>query len=499
MAVRANKRLFETIKCPYCFKIFSHSDVLFRSMTVFEEYELDPTGENMSINEIMFSMPNGPQKDSRVNEYRRRERFLMCDDYLYNNFWKDFGGTSESGAGINEAVLDYRRPILIPSDKNTVAKTEFDEDGFLYKIEDVFGKESYDRVCPRCHNPLPSGYGKHPIKFISVIGISSSGKTVFLSKLAENLGTYLAKLNMTALPATKWSKSFSAENQIALGKPLPGGNPIQYMSQPLFYDISYNTQNGTEECMLVFYDIAGESCVDSAKIKAFGKFVMNASGLIILIDPKQFRVLDGNAEGLTDSVLATLKNTITTHGKVDIPTAICISKSDLMYHLLAKEASVCYEDVKTVAKGKCRLFSATDYNQISRTVHNFIEKFDNQINVTLNNIYNSYNYFAFTAMNGGVKQDEIGRKIPESEPDPKRIEEPLFWMFKEFGYIGSDIPVREYSQMGVNTAQLKKQIADLQREYDETNGFHVLIRNKIKKELEYYKAELAKLQNGAMK
>ena len=499
MATKVNRSLFDKIKCPYCFKEFSHLDVLFRSMTVFEEYELDPTGENLSVDEIKFNMPPGHQLEVRLNEYRRRERFLLKDDYLYNNFWKDYGGTSESGTGINEAVLDYRRPILTPSDKNTVARADLDEDGFLYKIEDVYGKESYDRVCPRCHNPLPSGYGKHPVKFISVIGISSSGKTVFLSKLADDLGTYLAKLNMTALPATKWSRNFSVENKIALGRPLPGGNPIQYMSQPLFYDISYSVHDNIEESMLVFYDIAGESCVDSAKIKAFGKFVMNSSGLIIMIDPKQFRVLDGTAESLTDSVLATLKNTITTHGQVEVPTAICISKSDLMYHLLAKDTPICYEDVRTIKKGNQKYFCATDYNQISKAIHDFIESFDKQINVTLNNIYNYYNYFAFTALNGSVNEDELGRKIPEKEPDPKRIEEPLFWIFKEFGYIDSDIPVCEYSKIGCKVANLRKQINDLQLEYDETPVYHVVVRNKIKKERDQYKAELEELLSKSKK
>lgn len=483
-----NKELFNHIKCPYCFKEFAHTDVLFRSMSAFEEHELDPHGMGVTMEEIEFSMPDGLEKIKRISEYQRRMKFQITEDRLYTSFWKSFGGTSETGAGVNEAIPDYLRPIISPQDKDAVPKGgAFDNDGFLYMIEDCFGKESYDRVCPRCHNPLPANYGKYPIEFVSVIGISSAGKTVFLSKLIENIGQYAAKLSMSALPATKRSREFVSENKITKNQSLPGGNPIQYMSQPLFYNLNFSAQGEDRECMFAIYDIAGESCVDASKIKNFGKFVMNSDGLIILIDPNQFKDLGGEAERLTDSVLATLKNIMNTGGKVQTPTAICISKSDMMKHIFPP---VCFEDVKTVGQ---KQFCAADYNQISSFVHKFIEEHDNQINVTLKNIYDRYNYFAFTTLNCDVTTDENGRKFPEKEPDPKRIEEPLFWLFKEFGFISSEIPVADYSQFACEVANLRRRIAESERELRETPAWHLIVRQRITKEIESLNSRLAQL------
>ena len=42
------------IKCPYCFKTFSHEDVLFRSATAFNEVDLDPTEMGRSKDDILL-------------------------------------------------------------------------------------------------------------------------------------------------------------------------------------------------------------------------------------------------------------------------------------------------------------------------------------------------------------------------------------------------------------------------------------------------------------
>ena len=63
---------------------------------------------------------------------------------------------------------------------------------------DDFGKPTYRRVCPYCHNPLPMGFGKHRVKNISIIGITGAGKTVYISQLLKGMTEYAAKSGLGA-------------------------------------------------------------------------------------------------------------------------------------------------------------------------------------------------------------------------------------------------------------------------------------------------------------
>lgn len=486
---------YSRIKCPYCFKYFSHDQVLFRSATALNEVDLDPTGRGESLEDIEFNMPDGQEKTDRINEYHLRENFLIRDDEKYNNFWNVFGSTSETNSGVDETILDYRRPILNPNDRSVVPSgPQLDEDGFVYKIEDYYGRESHDRICPHCHNPLPPNYGKFPVKFLSVIGISSAGKTVFLSKLIENIGKYAAKLGMSALPASASSRKFVRDNLVGENAPLPGGNPIQYMSQPLFYNLTFTSNGVRENKMFVIYDIAGESCVDVNKIHNFAKFVSNSDGMLVLLDPEQFKDLGGKAAGLAESVLATLKSVFVTSGMVTIPLALCISKSDMMKQSKLLP-DICFEDVRTVNN---KQFCAEDYNQISDKINDLIEKNEIEIKVALKEHYLNFNFFAFTTLNCDVRFDDKGRKVPEKRPDPKRIEEPLYWLFKEFGFIASEVPVLDHSLIAANIKEKEQMKNELMKELSSLGVFKFHEKSRLKDEIQILDQEIYKLKEEKM-
>lgn len=480
------------IKCPYCFKTFSHEDVLFRSATAFNEVDLDPTEMGRSKDDILLDFNlSDEEKEHIIRQYELREKFLIKDDERYSDFWRKFGSTSEVNSGINDDVLDYQRPLLNPRDPAIVPSgLQYDDNNFVYKIEDCFKHESYDRVCPHCHNPLPPNYGKFDIKFISVIGIQSAGKTVFLSKLIENIGKYAAKLGMAALPASNSSRKFVVDNLVAENHPLPGATPERYMAQPLFYKLTYELNGNRENKMFVIYDIAGENCINAQKIQNFANFVSNSNGLIVLMDPEQFQCLGGKAEGLAEGVLATLSNVFTNSGMVKIPLALCVSKSDIMRPMqLLPE--MCFCDVKTVNK---KMFCAADYNIISSELSKIYENDDEySIRVALENNYQNFNYFAFTTLNCDVTQDERGAKIPKRRPDPKRIEEPLFWMFKEFGFIRSEIPVINHAPAAKRINELELMKKNIKSELSSLSIINIKKKRELNAQIEQIDAEIIEI------
>ena len=82
------------------------------------------------------------------------------------------------------------------------------------------------------------------------------------------------------------------------------------------------------------------------------------------------------------------------------------------------------------------IFNATQYNPIAEGLWNFMMNNEAGLEQMLYNNYSAYNYFAFTALGCDVEDGK-----PVGPILPKRIEEPLFWMFNQFGYIGENEPV----------------------------------------------------------
>ena len=57
----------------------------------------------------------------------------------------------------------------------------------ICRVKDKFGGISKERICPHCHNTLPEVIGRYPNYIFSMIGNTSSGKTVYLQRLKSSL------------------------------------------------------------------------------------------------------------------------------------------------------------------------------------------------------------------------------------------------------------------------------------------------------------------------
>ncbi|MEI3282045.1 MAG: hypothetical protein V8R61_04760 [Enterocloster sp.] len=155
-----------------------------------------------------------------------------------------------------------------------------DQDGFTDSVTDAFGEVTKVRICPYCHNPLPANYGKYPVHFIATVGITSSGKTVYLSQLMRHMDEIMANVGLGTLSMTEADTRFVREHQVKKDVPLPQGTTPGALSEPLFYVILNNGQYHT----LVFYDVAGENCVNQEEMGKFGPFIENADGIIMILN-----------------------------------------------------------------------------------------------------------------------------------------------------------------------------------------------------------------------
>lgn len=418
-----DKRDWQCIACPYCFSVFGHDKVHFKITQAKTKMDLEAID--------MFD-----------EEARRKiEPYLECDDVRFEEFWKKYPGSPGTQWEKKRKPFLHNNNDLAPDDGIFVDEFLRDEDGFVYAARDPEGGITRNRICPCCHNPLPPTYGKFPVKFISVVGITSSGKTVYLSQLLKRFVHYMGKGGCAAFDLGGNGRKFVEDHPVERDIPLPIGTPEAVLSTPLFYNVEKKKGGGT--WTLVLYDIAGENCVNPDKMEQFGPFIVNADAYILLLDPDQFTqvkaVADGNRQNNTSlpiDVIEAMYNAFVAQNdeKPITPLAVSFSKSDRLRQHFAKGSRV-YDDVEN--KGG---FDSSGYNNIKGEVWRFLNSMaeGQDLIAQVNAAFSRFGYFAFTALNCEVEErEEEGRKIhmPDTIPDPKRIEEPILWILNQLGFI----------------------------------------------------------------
>ena len=280
------------IVCPYCFNEFAHHEVHFRvdknsiqASVLSDEDIMDKYGddENRMYEEMA--------KAKIARKFQRQTR-----DEKLSAFW--MGRFKISPEQRDDKEWNY--PVITPEDDEMLFKgsakeghffSNDDNQPFLFKLKDYYGNPATTRLCPHCHNVISPSYGKHPVVFISVVGITGSGKTVYLNQLIENLQN---KLSSAGLAVTAPFNMRSVD-KIKKGKFLPMSTQEGIMYPPMMINIAPIKGGAEQKRTLVFYDIAGENCTNQQKLESFGPYLAKSEAIILLIDPKQFITFNDNA------------------------------------------------------------------------------------------------------------------------------------------------------------------------------------------------------------
>lgn len=399
--------------------------------------------------------------------------FDLSDDPVYERFWAKFAGGRTTETDTEHDREPWRRRILDPNNKVHQSYLQVQPDGG-YLIRDVDGMaakiqlkedglECDRRVCPHCHNPLPPNYGKNPVRRLAVIGITGSGKTVYLCRLFEGMDKYMAKVHLNAFDSPSVTQ-FLYDNEVAYGKPLPGSTTV-YLHQPLFFDLSRSV-NGNDKRVetLVIYDVTGEVFEDPRRARdalQFAPFIRYADGIMLLIDPAQFPSYVGAKAGRElrykpTQALRNIHNIVTdgdTRRKCRKPVAVCLSKMDELMQLfpedLRRRLSEEVEGIRDNRGYYEAMFNAKAYNPILDGLYTFFQTHDESLSLLMDGNFKNYACFAFTALGCDVDK-QTGLPVHEGDHfTTRRVEEPLLWLFHCFGYIDANEKI-DYPYKRVN-------------------------------------------------
>lgn len=390
----SNSREGFKIICPFCFMIYSPNKVVFRAMHSQkwdEEYSL--------------------KCDELLNQYRSRLKLKEISEI--------------------EVVIDPEE--IYPENRKYI-------NNVLLEIKDKYGVSSKKRLCPYCHNELPSNMGKGPSNIISIIGSPKVGKSTYMTvllellqnKTAKNFGAkcYAGSSRYRALLKAYEDKLY--KNGEFLDSDI-GEDSMDHLVLTFDFDL-----NDTPPITFVFYDVSSESMINQSHLELYEANIKNSRGIIFLVDPMQLEKIreervNSGVEVATrfykprDIIVRLYENFISTEkgDSTSIPTAIVLTKIDCLINKWLSAESEAFN--KYFHK---EIYNLKKHDAINKEIRKLIKKNDKAFLDVVELYFKNTAFFGVSALNS-----EESYKDKKAVIDPSRVDEPLIWIMHKLGYI----------------------------------------------------------------
>ncbi|GLZ16166.1 hypothetical protein Acsp04_64010 [Actinomadura sp. NBRC 104425] len=329
------------------------------------------------------------------------------------------------------------------------------------------GQETGNRVCPECHNPLPSAYCDSPGRIVALVGAKNAGKStyiaVLLHELMNRVGTELDASLVACDDRTidRYKRDF-ARPLLEERRLLPTtASAATSAREPLVYLLTRTrTRRGrgprlgggrlrggrrTESLALVLFDTAGEDLRSRHVTDLHLRYLEAADAIIFLVDPLELpgarasvtAVPPGAGAGddpdsepiniiarVTDALRA--RHGIPPGRRLPIPVAVALTKIDALRPGLLRQSAL-----HRTRSGEGAL-DLDDREAVDAQVRALLHEWHaGQLDVYLDQQYSDYALFGVSAL-GGMPED--GRVGPGGVR-PYRAEDPLLWLLYRFGML----------------------------------------------------------------
>ncbi|MET8629584.1 hypothetical protein ABZW30_38635 [Kitasatospora sp. NPDC004669] len=317
---------------------------------------------------------------------------------------------------------------------------------------DCDGETTY-RICPVCHSELPVQFGRMDNRLIAMVGAKASGKTVYMTvllhevrnRIGEAFGAALLGLDDATMRrySTEYEDRLYRDNQLFPGTQTASTNLNRVDPLVFRFSLRRRTLLGErpQHTVLSFFDTAGEDFSSKESVELNTRYLTNADGIILLLDPLQMPgARDGALPGTPlpgttgldapVNVLSRVTNMLLAGGstqKIDVPVAVVFSKMDAFWHLL-HDAS----PLRDYAPARDR-FDVGDSLSVHEEVRRLLKDWDGvPIDQLLENHYTRYRYFGVSALGRNPTPDA---RIAATGIQPYRVADPLLWLLSEFGSV----------------------------------------------------------------
>lgn len=309
--------------------------------------------------------------------------------------------------------------------------------------------ELAQRQCPLCKRLLPPNIELADNYIIALVGNQAAGKTHFIASSIQEL------INPVVMQAMGVSQVRPLSQEVELKyrreyydaihvekralPPNPPGRPYE----PLIYVLNFSKESQRARPVnLIFYDVAGEEFSDPVTLIDYAKFIFHANAMIVLTDPL---TIEGIANHIHPKYRRSPQDLALSRGDVltwivphyqqylgtkviSIPTAITLSKSDLLEFLPRSSAFFTQPSYRNPSRRK---ILRSEFDRIDADVEEVLHKYGGMTQIQWKSQFSNARFFAVSAT--GWPEDPATGVYPAIEPI--RILDPLLWILSELGVI----------------------------------------------------------------
>ena len=307
------------------------------------------------------------------------------------------------------------------------------------------------RRCQKCHFELPYTFGSYQDETFSVIGLKESGKSHFIGMLVKIFPRQIGEPFHVSMEIIH--DSISAKFRNMYGNRLDKGETINEtirasdnneIRKPLIYKLLFRTTGllggkKLKVATMSLFDNAGEDLFNETTMRNVNQCVFNSTGIILIIDPLQLAPIRAELKvrgialpaehaqdirGGTREIITRVAKLIREQKDVsetqliDVPVAICFSKSDALKDIIGEGNSMMFQEPNHDG-----VVNKEEIMSISNEIESFISVWDDTGIITqIKNNFKNYCFFGFSALGSNPEQSKI------EVLRPLRVEDPFLWL-----------------------------------------------------------------------
>ncbi|MFD5563745.1 TRAFAC clade GTPase domain-containing protein [Kitasatospora griseola] len=321
------------------------------------------------------------------------------------------------------------------------------------------------RICPVCHSTLPAQFGLVDNRLIAMVGAKASGKTVYMTVLLHELMNRVGSAGGFALMAAddETMTRFDSDYQDPLyqgGELFHGTRTAvanDHRVDPLVFRFGVERRRllgaRPEHTLLSFFDTAGEDFSSQESVQLNTRYLANADGVILILDPLQLpgaRPLARPGSTLPDTagadspinVLSRVTSMLLPHrsgpdgrllpgargaGRISTPIAVVFAKLDAVWDTLDPGSPL-----RAHPPGGARFHTADSLDVHEEVRHLLREWRGGSIDQILDANYRHYRYFGISALGNSPTAES---QVAPTGIQPYRVTDPLLWLLSEFGSV----------------------------------------------------------------
>ncbi len=315
---------------------------------------------------------------------------------------------------------------------------------------DVCKRPVYTRVCPVCHNLIPPGAEEDGNRIFVILGPKGVGKSHYIAVLINQLknsvssefnGVLSAATDGTTLKYRNmyYHRLYEEKRKLLPTKSFDVSDDSR---EPLIYYLRMFDKDSPKVFTFAFFDTAGEDLTSSDRMMSLSlnSFISKAAGLVYLVDPLQARYInqrihvDNKPEiGPDESdmlnnvcqIIRTNKK-IKAKEKIDIPIAVCLTKSDVLFKAPENE-----EEDKVLFGPSSALhiprehgkYDKENFDQIDAELEEYLRRCLGENFIQTVNGFREHCFFAISSLGCNPTGSSLPRGI-----SPMRVEDPFIWL-----------------------------------------------------------------------